>query len=182
MTAPFNVAPNTCRYCSQLVVPVHRGTLVVVNAACRGVGTTGGTPGVRNWRYSALISTKSRCKRATVSIKMFSGNHMWYVPTVRTNILIPNFHKDLGSHSCTPLRQTCPRSLEVPCPTPYISRRGGGNCGAGASRSSASRSSIPPVASASRPLGSSVTDVGHPTRFHLGRPPCRGSILNQSSH
>ena len=39
------------------------------------VGTTGGTPGVLNCRDSALISAKSCCTRATVSINMFSGDH-----------------------------------------------------------------------------------------------------------
>ena len=30
------ITSKTCRYCSQLVVPPNPGTLVVVNAACRG--------------------------------------------------------------------------------------------------------------------------------------------------
>ena len=55
------IASKTCRYCSQLVVPPNRGTFVVMNAACRGVRTTGGTPGVRNSRFSVRISGKSCC-------------------------------------------------------------------------------------------------------------------------
>ena len=76
LSHPFEstIESKTCLYFSQLVVPPNRGTFVVVNAACRGVPTTGGTPGVRNSRFSAWRFAKSCCIRATVSTSTFAGD------------------------------------------------------------------------------------------------------------
>ena len=165
------IASNTCWYCSQLVVPPNRGTLV--NAACRGVGTTGGSPGVLNCRDSALISAKSCCNRATVSIKMFR----WF----RTNIPLPSFRENLWSDSCASRRQPRPRSPEAPVSINLPLRWSYFFCLLHVlpsqwqrwSRSSAllyiSWPTTPPVASAFRTLGSSGTDGGRPARFHFVR-------------
>ena len=86
-TLECTMASKTCRYCSQLVVTPNRGTLIIVKGACRGVYTTCGTPGVLNNRFSARISAKSCCIRATVSTNKFSGNQASFRRSEPTSIV-----------------------------------------------------------------------------------------------
>ena len=154
----ITIASNTCLYCSQLVVPPNRGTSVVVNAACRGVGITGGTPGVLSCRDSALISAKSCCNRTTVSIEMFSGDHGTFQRSKLTSLSRASV-KIWGATRVPLGGNRGPGARRPPCQLTSL-------LGGVTTRSSVSRPITP--SAASRTLGSSGTIGGHPARFHFG--------------
>ena len=165
------------------------GTLVVVNAACRGVGTTGGTPGVRTWRDSALISAKSCCKRATASIKMFSGDHETFRRSVPSSLSLA-FIKIWGA-TRSPSDANVSQEPGGPRVHRSASLLGGVTTPAPAYLGDAVVTVEPGllhVQTVYTSCGFCLQASGLPSHrrgsshpFHFGRAPCRGSIRNQSS-
>ena len=128
------MSSKTCRYCSQLVVPPNRGTLVVVKATCRGVCTTGCTPGVLNNRFSARIYGKSCCIRATMSTNTFSGDHVSFRrsgPTslVRMSEREYNRNADLPQRESTQVRWGGRDGRREPCSLVLVAHRTTGRAG-----------------------------------------------------
>ena len=120
--------------------------------------------------YSALISAKSCCNRATVSIKMFSGDHATFRRSELTSLNRASMK--IWGATRVPLGGNRDSGARRP-PCPLTSFLGGvttsascmfclssGNRGVGAPQSSMFRSTIPPVASASKTLVSSGTTGG----------------------
>ena len=118
-------------------------------------------PKLARLRYS-LISAKSRCKRATMSIKMFSGDHGMFRRSEPTSLSLASV-KIWGATRISPSEANVSQEpggprvhlhlssvVLLPPPPAYL-----GEAVATvvcAPRSSVSIPSIPPVASASRPL------------------------------